>query len=406
MGTVSEAGQPTFILSCARSGSTLLRYIVDTHPEICSPAEVNLGVLCAALHPTIYDTLALVSSPHDDVERRRLASAHVRQQVDDIMNAYARAKNKSRWCEKSPMNLNHLELLQEIFPDANYICLYRHCLDVMHSCLEFGKLGFIPEIFVHVQSRPDNMVAAMMNYWIERTSRLLAFEETHQANCFRVTFESLVFDTESTMKSLCAFLGVAWHHDLLTRVFSSRHDDGPGDRKIQFCREVEMQAVGKGATIARPPLPRDLTDRMNDLLQRLGYPAVGSQWSSWPPPHWTAPRDARGAQDYGSIDEIFTRHVPKRLGTHAHLPQESMLTYKIAVDGDERTSWMIDLTGSKASLYRGDDRADCTIMVSAGDLMDIVNGRLNAQAAFDQGRLRANRKLTAARALGKLILGA
>jgi hypothetical protein len=33
---------PTFVLSSVRSGSTLLRLILDSHPEICSPHELHL----------------------------------------------------------------------------------------------------------------------------------------------------------------------------------------------------------------------------------------------------------------------------------------------------------------------------------------------------------------------------
>jgi hypothetical protein len=34
---------PIFILSCYRSGSTLLRYILDSHPDVYCPPELSLG---------------------------------------------------------------------------------------------------------------------------------------------------------------------------------------------------------------------------------------------------------------------------------------------------------------------------------------------------------------------------
>ena len=42
-------GLPIFIASHARTGSTLLRYIIDTHPALCCPPELALGQLCSAL---------------------------------------------------------------------------------------------------------------------------------------------------------------------------------------------------------------------------------------------------------------------------------------------------------------------------------------------------------------------
>ncbi|HEX2642137.1 MAG TPA: sulfotransferase, partial [Thermoanaerobaculia bacterium] len=44
--TLNQTWNPTdglFILSCHRSGSTLLRFILDTHPELYCPPEVFLG---------------------------------------------------------------------------------------------------------------------------------------------------------------------------------------------------------------------------------------------------------------------------------------------------------------------------------------------------------------------------
>jgi protein-tyrosine sulfotransferase len=404
--STSEAGKPLFILSCARSGSTLLRYILDTHPEICSPAELNLGALCKALHATLYDTIAVVSCGGDEQARERVALAEVRRRVTEIMEAYARSKNKSRWCEKSPMNLNHLDILQRVFPDAHYICLYRHGLDVAHSCLELSRQGFVEDLFVHVQSSPQNLVAAMIDYWNDRTARLLAFEKQHRTQCFAITFESLVFRPADTLQSLCAFLGVEWRPEILSRIFSTHHDEGAGDRKILFSKEVETQAVGKGAMLSQRRIPTSVIERMSSLLLELGYPVLGPDWSSWPHRQWLDAQTRGHSLDARSVQDFFVRCLPQRLDARNGSHEAPKAVFRVVVDGKDRDHWMIDLTGTAARIYRGDDRADCTMMVSESDLMAIVNGRLNAGAAFAQGRLRADEKLGLARTLGKAILGA
>lgn len=399
-------GKPIFILSCARSGSTLLRYIIDTHPEICSPAEVNLGALCKALHATLYDTIAQAACPEDEEQRERVAVEETRARVTEIMDAYARSKNKSRWCEKSPMNLNHLEMLRRVFPDAHYICLYRHCLDVVHSCLELSRQGFVEDLFVHVQARPQNLVAAMIDYWNDRTTRLRAFEKENEKQCFALTFESLVFNPAGTLQSMCAFLGVRWQPEILDRVFSTPHDEGAGDRKILFCKQLETEAVGKGATLSRLRIPGEVMENMNDLLIELKYPATGLDWSAWPSRQWIDAQNVRHSHDVPSVEELFVRWLPQRLKARSLAHEGLRVVYKMVLDTKDHTHWMIDLTGSEARIYRGNDRADCTIMVSQSDLMAIVNGRLNAGAAFAQGRLRADERLGLARTLGKMILGA
>src|SRR5713226_1723784 len=40
---------PVFVLCCGRSGSTLLRFLLDAHPDLACPPETNLTALCAHL---------------------------------------------------------------------------------------------------------------------------------------------------------------------------------------------------------------------------------------------------------------------------------------------------------------------------------------------------------------------
>ncbi len=45
----TPVGDPTFVLCHGRSGSTLLRFLLDSHPELACPPETNLPALCAHL---------------------------------------------------------------------------------------------------------------------------------------------------------------------------------------------------------------------------------------------------------------------------------------------------------------------------------------------------------------------
>jgi protein-tyrosine sulfotransferase len=406
MSVANESGGPIFILSCARSGSTLLRYIIDTHPMICSPAELNLGALCKTLYVAVYNTIAQVSGAKDEEEKKCIAHAEVRQRVAEIMGAYAQAKDKSRWCEKSPMNLKHVDILQNVFPNANYICLYRHCLDVVHSCLEFSRMGFVDGLFTYVKAHPQNLVAAMVNYWVDCTDELMMFEERNPKQCFRIKYESVLLNPGETLESMFSFLGVGWEQDLVNKTFSISHDEGAGDRKILFYKGLEERAMGKGVAIPRNLIPNDLTEKMNRLLVKLDYPVVGSDLDSWPTHHATKFNETGDAQEVASIEEIFTRHIPERLKARAEAIKDLKALYRISVNSENSATWMIDLTGSEVRILRQNAPADCTIIVSEPDLISIVNGRLNAAAAFSQGKLYVTERLDLARKLGKVILGA
>ncbi|MCA1615986.1 MAG: sulfotransferase, partial [Acidobacteria bacterium] len=74
---------PFFILSTPRSGSTLMRYIVDTHPEVACPSELNLGVLCDDLYMVVALTLGqTLPDPPGSAANERAVLAEVRRIVD------------------------------------------------------------------------------------------------------------------------------------------------------------------------------------------------------------------------------------------------------------------------------------------------------------------------------------
>lgn len=401
----TPAAPPVFILSCERSGSTLLRYIVDTHPQVCSPAHLYLGQLCRSLYTTAFYSIGQAAEAADDAARERLAAGETRRVVDELMNRYARAKGKQVWCEKTTENLRHLRFLGEVFPDARFVCLYRNCMDVAHSCIESGRLGFIPELAPYVQKSPDNLVAAMVESWVEKTATLLEFELAHASQCFRLKYESLVLRPSETLRAMFGALGLGWDESLLGAVFSTKHDEGSGDRKILFTKRINTDSIGRGSTLARADVPAALLDRMNELLARLDYPVVGPDWDSAPSPYLPAGARAEAAETVSSVEEIFGSYVPRLLkGERAGLEG---IAGRCRFDvGDGGGTWLLALPGPDVVARGADGDADCTVRISAGDLLDLVNGRQNVVAAFDQGKIHVAGDYELANKVGRLLFGA
>jgi putative sterol carrier protein len=67
---------------------------------------------------------------------------------------------------------------------------------------------------------------------------------------------------------------------------------------------------------------------------------------------------------------------------------------------------MIDTTGPQWRIDADDSDADCTVLVSDGDLIDMVNGRLNPGEAFERGRLRVRDDLRTPNEMGRILFGA
>ena len=399
-----NAAPPVFVLSCERSGSTLLRYIIDTHPQVCSPAHLHLGQLCRSLFTSLFYSLGQTMQVTDETTRERLVAVETRRIVDEFMGRYAQAKGKQMWCEKTTENLQYLRFLRDVFPDARYICLYRNCMDVVHSSIECSRLGFMPELAPYVQRRPDNIVAAMVDSWVEKTTTLLEFELAHASECFRVKYETLVADPSQTLSAMFAALGLGWDEELLNAVFSTPHDQGSGDRKILFTKKVDTGSIGRGSTISRSSIPDDLFEKMNRLLARLEYPLVGDDWDNAPSPYVPAEVTTKEIETVSNVDEVFRDYISQLSKNGNAALQGVNGRCKFEVDGGG--TWMLTLRESQVMAEAVEGEADCTVRISAADLLELVNGRLNPIAAFDQGKIHVMGDYDLANKVGQLLFGA
>lgn len=261
-GSIAECGPPIFVLSFVRAGSTLLRYLLDGHPEICCPGELRLGSLCELWFAAIEATLGQVAGADVDTQRS-LQVLHTRCVIDDLLQNYCVTKGKHRWCDKSPNNLNNLGFIAAVFPDAQYLCLHRHGLDVARSAIEVGMASSM--------SPDDNLAAACIEQWCVATERLLAFERALSPMTTRVTYEDLVTNPEQELDRIFDFLGVAHCPEVLSSAFSARHDDGAGDPKIAGTAGIDGSRIGHGLTLDIRSVPESLRLRMLDLMSHLGY---------------------------------------------------------------------------------------------------------------------------------------
>lgn len=395
---------PVFVLSSPRAGSTLVRYLLDTHRDLCCPPEIHLGNLCHDLRQTLDGTLGATFP----AERRDLAVLHeVRRVVEGLMERYAEAKGKRGWCDKSPQNLERMDILPLVFPEARWICLHRNCMDFVHSALEASRFLF-PWGFVrpYLEREDHNRVAGLARFWTDATTRLLDFEEEHDARCFRLTYEELVFRTEETLEALFGFLGLPHEPGLAERAFVVSHDSGSGDSKIRFTRKIETSSVGRGSSIPVALLGTELLERVNRVLERAGYAILDERFSELPSPYRpdgevpaaaevapaTPVGEASPEPGDGAVRSAFEGWIRDRLESHGTWFEDNPATYRFVLDDVPGAGYLLDPAHPEGLRAGAGDypSADCVVTLSSDVLRRILDGALNPQEAFLYGDIRVS----------------
>lgn len=240
------AAPPVFIIGCPRSGTTLLRNIIDSHENIACPPESKFisGLIPMMKHPSVLEGLRGMG--YSQRELLRL----LRRLVETPFREYASRQNKGRWADKTPNYFRIVDFLDEIFEgSALFVFVVRHPLDCAHSCEEtFRMVGqrFLnndPELGAHIERYGCDRYA-FVKMWQEVNERLYVFSALNAQRCHLLRYEDLVADPAGTLEPLFAFLGESLPPDIVERTFSTDHGAGIGDYKFQETSRIEAGSVG------------------------------------------------------------------------------------------------------------------------------------------------------------------
>ena len=274
-----------FVLCAARSGSTLLRLVLDAHPVLACPPETNFQALLEQL-AVVWSLAEGSPLPADRGHMPPVvpdsAVAGVRRTVDMIMGSYLARRGKRRFCDKTLGTARFADLLVRVYPAARFLCLYRHPMDMIRSSLDacpWGLTGYGFEPFA--AASPVNAVAALASYWAEHAGMIAAVEEAYPERCHRVRYEDLVAAPEPTTAAIFSFLDLPAEPGLAGRCVAERAEPfGPGDHKIWSTSAINADSVGSGQSVPAALIPPPVAARINALLSHLGYVAVDEDWGT------------------------------------------------------------------------------------------------------------------------------
>jgi hypothetical protein len=183
---------PVFVLSPPRSGSTLLRVILNSHPQLHAPIETHIRRL--SVRPTTEPAFqALDALGHNvaDVE-------HILW--DRVLHRELVRSGKRTLVEKTPSNVFVWKRLATCWPDARFVFLIRHPYSIACSWHE---------------GSPDERP---MSEAVPHTRNYMEYlEEARKAlPGLTVRYEELTGSPEAETRRICDFLDIPWDPGMIT----------------------------------------------------------------------------------------------------------------------------------------------------------------------------------------------
>ncbi|WP_433132767.1 sulfotransferase family protein [Micromonospora sp. CA-240977] len=234
--------KPAFILSAIRSGSTLLRCILNTHSQICAPHELHLPNARVDT-ATWYTELALRTAGFPDHELDFLL-------WDRILHRLLEASKKQVIVEKTPGNSLSWRRLSECWPSARYIFLLRNPAHIVRSALLVG-----PD--------PESTVVPIVLSMIDGVE-----DARRELPGLTVRYEDLVAEPVESTKAVCAYLEVDWEPAMLEY---GQADHGPFEPGIGDFGDAIRS--GQVQPRSEPPTSGPVPDYLADRCARWGYAA-------------------------------------------------------------------------------------------------------------------------------------
>jgi hypothetical protein len=228
---------PVFVICTLRSGSTLLRVLLDSHSQIRSPHELHLRYV--SVH---FDQKWSERSMKELGLDTRAADYLL---WDRLLHRELTASRKSIIADKTPNNVFIVDRLREAWPDARFIFLLRHPGAIARSRQKYKGEGADELIIKYVEA-------------------LEAARQTYDGHTVR--YEDLTANPERELRRICDFLGVAYEPTMLEygQFDHGRYKSGLGD----WNEKIKSGAIQP----PEPPPPLDEIDpALREMCAKWGY---------------------------------------------------------------------------------------------------------------------------------------
>jgi hypothetical protein len=268
------AEPPFFVVGCPRSGTTVVRLMLDAHSRLSIPPESNF-IIDVGLDPrlggwSVGEMLGRVlENPNFEffdldpgLTARYVTELEPRCFADvarTVFALYAVSRGKRRWGDKTPSHVFYMRRLGRMFPDARFLHVVRDGRDVTASLasMNWGPQALLPSAFWWECA----LAAARSAAGGLGPERYLEFR-----------LEDLIADPQSSVKEICAFLDELFEEQMLTYYedAGSRIPRSHADFHPNISRPV-TRSLRRWTDGLTDQQVKAVETRLRSELERLGY---------------------------------------------------------------------------------------------------------------------------------------
>lgn len=278
---------PFFVIGFQRSGTTLLRVMLDSHPDVAVPLDTT-GLWFryedqAARYGDLAQPAARRALIADLLREERIALWGVDLHPDDVLRecprpdypgvveafyrAYARRKGKARWGDKDPGNIVRIPALNRWFPGCRIVHVIR---DGRGACLSHLSQAFgFDDLLACAESWREQV------WWARRMGELLG-----PARYLEVRYEGLVAEPARELERVADFLGLPYSDAMLR--YPDRIAEAVPAEKRHIWPRIGEPPDKENATRWKGRMSRAVQvcfeKRAGELLAELGYETTPRPW--------------------------------------------------------------------------------------------------------------------------------
>jgi hypothetical protein len=253
---------PIIIGGFYRSGTTLLRRILDSHSNIhCGPEVKFFKDLYGDYlkddlkHARFFGTVRSLGLRDDellDIFGKSFIQCH---------ELAARKAGKKRWADKTPENILYMDKWTSLLGNQFFfIHVVRHPLDALASLIEIGFPKAIPAEYIE-----------KVYLYKDYLEHGLRFSKTHPDISMVIRYEDLVTEPKTALAGLLNKIGEIFEPSMIELFNDRARQQGIEDPKTQKTTKIHTLSIGRWKRDLSKEQIRTAITELGDIAGYFGY---------------------------------------------------------------------------------------------------------------------------------------